>query len=394
MSKEVICLFCNEPVTDYVLETEDKKHVVCAPCLLGGTLDIYGNLKSDGIPDIDIFNYIQGNMGTAIIRTIEKVKRKEDFELKLTPKEIFAELDKYVVDQEHAKKVLAVAAYNHYKRLGYEDDTLQGSNVLLLGPTGTGKTFLIQILSKILDVPMILVDATSFTERGYVGESVDDIVKRLYEAAGKNAKAAQKGIIYIDELDKIAGLDKTANSQKDLGLGLQYNLLKLLEGAEFTVQDGARQITIDTTDVLFIAGGAFNSINENEKVSHDDIKEFGLIPELLGRLPIITQTKKLSNDALVKILKDSEGSLVKHYKVLYSIDGVDLNFTDEAFGAIANMANEKQIGARGLKTVVEEIMLDLTYEAPSIPDLATVNVDFDGKQITRNFIKQKTIEIT
>jgi len=394
MSKEVICLFCNEPVTDYVLETEDKEHVVCAPCLLGGTLDIYGNLKSDGIPDIDIFNYIQGNMGTAIIRTIEKVKRKEDFELKLTPKEIFAELDKYVVDQEHAKKVLAVAAYNHYKRLGYEDDTLQGSNVLLLGPTGTGKTFLIQILSKILDVPMILVDATSFTERGYVGESVDDIVKRLYEAAGKNAKAAQKGIIYIDELDKIAGLDKTANSQKDLGLGLQYNLLKLLEGAEFTVQDGARQITIDTTDVLFIAGGAFNSINENEKVSHDDIKEFGLIPELLGRLPIITQTKKLSNDALVKILKDSEGSLVKHYKVLYSIDGVDLNFTDEAFGAIANMANEKQIGARGLKTVVEEIMLDLTYEAPSIPDLATVNVDFDGKQITRNFIKQKTIEIT
>jgi len=333
-------------------------------------------------------------MGTAIIRTIEKVKRKEDFELKLTPKEIFAELDKYVVDQEHAKKVLAVAAYNHYKRLGYEDDTLQGSNVLLLGPTGTGKTFLIQILSKILDVPMILVDATSFTERGYVGESVDDIVKRLYEAAGKNAKAAQKGIIYIDELDKIAGLDKTANSQKDLGLGLQYNLLKLLEGAEFTVQDGARQITIDTTDVLFIAGGAFNSINENEKVSHDDIKEFGLIPELLGRLPIITQTKKLSNDALVKILRDSEGSLVKHYKVLYSIDGVDLNFTDEAFGAIANMANEKQIGARGLKTVVEEIMLDLTYEAPSIPDLATVNVDFDGKQITRNFIKQKTIEIT
>lgn len=392
MKSTVECLFCGEVVSDYVLETEDKKHVVCGPCLLGGTLDIYGNLKKDGVVDIDIFNYIQGNMGIATEKITTQTERKEKFVLNLTPKEIYAKLNEYVIDQDHAKKVLAVAAYNHYKRIGYDDDTMQGSNVLILGPTGTGKTFLIQTLSKILDVPMVLVDATSFTERGYVGESVDDIVTRLYEAAGKNVKAAQKGIIYIDELDKIAGLDKTANSQKDLGLGLQYNLLKLLEGAEFSIQSGQRTVKIDTTNVLFIAGGAFNSINEIDKITHDDVKEFGLIPELLGRLPVITQTKKLSEEALVKILKQGKGSLVRHYKTLYAIDGVELDFSDGALGAIAKMANEKELGARGLKTVVEEIMLDLTYEAPSIPDLTTVNVDFDGKKITRNFITEKTVE--
>lgn len=348
-----------------------------------------------------------------IIEDEEKEKQSDSKESRdfLTPKQIKEILDSYVIEQDKAKKVLSVAVYNHYKRLSSinnkknEDVDIQKSNVLIIGPTGCGKTLLAQTLAKFLDVPFAIADATALTEAGYVGEDVENIILSLVQNADYDIERAQKGIIYIDEIDKISQRGDNPSITRDVsGEGVQQALLKIIEGTIASVPPkGGRKhpqqdyVKIDTSNILFICGGTFTGLEKVierriskkamgfganvmsrkdknigellDQLKPEDLIKFGLIPEFLGRLPIITTIGELNESSLVKILTEPKNALVKQYQELFSISNVDLQYTDEALEAIASEAVSRKSGARGLRAIMEETMLDIMYEIPSMENV-------------------------
>ena len=357
----------------------------------------------------------------------DKGEERFDYTL-LKPKEIKAKLDEYIIGQENAKKVLSVAVYNHFKRINMIDNDeieMQKSNILLIGPTGSGKTLLAQTLAKILNVPLAIADATTVTEAGYVGDDVENVLLKLIKAADYDIELAQRGIIYIDEIDKIARKSENTSITRDVsGEGVQQALLKIIEGTVSSVppQGGRKHpnqemIEIDTTNILFIVGGAFAGLENKiksrlnkkqigfglsndktqldemsifEHVLPEDIRKFGISPELIGRLPVITALSELNKEALKSILTVPKNAIVKQYKKYFELEGVDLIFEDEAIDEIADLALKRKIGARGLRSIIENTMMDLMYEIPSQENVKVVVVTKELiKEKNENFIKSE-----
>ncbi len=329
----------------------------------------------------------------------------------IPPHEIKAKLDEYVVGQDYAKKVMSVAVYNHYKRVANDPEDeieIEKSNMLMIGPTGSGKTYLVKTLARLLDVPLAITDATSLTEAGYIGDDIESVVSKLLSAADNDVEKAECGIIFIDEIDKLAK-KKNANQRDVSGESVQQGMLKLLEGAEVEVPVGASSknamvpmTTIDTKNILFICGGAFpdldNIVKERlnktssmgftgelkdkydkdkdilMKTTTEDLKKFGMIPEFIGRLPILFSTQSLDEDMLVRILKEPKNAILKQYQKLLALDEVKLTFTDGALHAIARKAMKRELGARALRAIIEEFMLDIMYEIPKDENIGAVEI--------------------
>ena len=370
------------------------------------------------------FNDLSQMPPKAEIPKKQKLKKSKEPQPQLTMKDIPAphvikeKLDAYVIGQEKAKKVMAVAVYNHYKRafLGKEgsdsdDIVIEKSNILMIGPTGSGKTYLVKTLAKLLDVPLAIADATSLTEAGYIGDDIESVVSKLLAAAGNDVERAQKGIIFIDEIDKIAKKKET-RSRDVSGESVQQGMLKLLEGSDVEVPVGATsknamvpQVTVSTKNILFICGGAFPELDEIikerlnqqssigfaadlkdkydedqnllQQVTLEDLRNFGMIPEFLGRLPIIFSLENLTKDMLVKIMKEPRNAILKQYEKLLELDEVKLEFADDALEAIAQKAMEKKTGARALRSILEDYMLDIMYEIPKDNNIGTVIITGD-----------------
>ena len=374
------------------------------------------NMGFGNMPNISMINLsdLQGMLPKS--QQIKKKKPKEkkekpalDIRAIPAPHKIKASLDEYIVGQDYAKKVMSVAVYNHYKRVASDandDIEIEKSNILMIGPTGSGKTYMVRTLAKLLDVPLAITDATSLTEAGYIGDDIESVVSKLLAAADNDIEKAERGIIFIDEIDKIA--KKRNTNQRDVsGESVQQGMLKLLEGADVEVPVGASSknamvpmVTVNTRNILFICGGAFPDLDsiikerlnqessmgfkaalkdqydedENilQKVTVEDIRTFGMIPEFIGRLPILFSLEALTEDMLVRILKEPRNAILKQYQKLLEMDEVKLEFEDEALHAIAKKAKEKKVGARALRAIIEEFMLDIMYEIPKDDNIGKV----------------------
>ena len=421
---EKVCFLCHRPesVAGKMIELPNNM-CVCRDCMqksfdamTSGQID-YSQLMNNLPPGVQFMNL--SDLEQAIPKQ-QKVKKKKEGEERVplvdlkdlpAPHKIKARLDEYVVGQEHAKKAMSVAVYNHYKRVAtdtMDDIEIEKSNMLMIGPTGSGKTYLVKTLARLLDVPLAITDATSLTEAGYIGDDIESVVSKLLAAADNDVEKAEQGIIFIDEIDKIA--KKRNSNQRDVsGESVQQGMLKLLEGSDVEVPVGANSknamvplTTVNTRNILFICGGAFPDlegiIKERltkqssigfgadlkdkydhdktilEKVTVEDLRNFGMIPEFLGRLPIIFTLQGMNEDMLVKILKEPKNAILKQYQKLLALDEVKLEFEEDALTAIAKKAMEKDTGARALRAIIEEFMLDIMYEIPKDDNIGQVTI--------------------
>lgn len=376
--------------------------------------------KFGGFPNLRFVNLadLQGEGGIPNKQKLKKKKKDAAPAINIkdipAPHKIKASLDEYVVGQEHAKKVISVAVYNHYKRVAtntMDNIEIEKSNMLMIGPTGSGKTYLVKTLAKLLDVPLAIADATSLTEAGYIGDDIESVISKLLAAADNDIEKAERGIVFIDEIDKIAK-KKNTTSRDVSGESVQQGLLKLLEGAEVEVPVGANSknamvplATVNTRNILFICGGAFpdlegiikerltktaaigfnselkdkydNDKNILSKVTVEDIRKFGMIPEFIGRLPVIYTLQGLTKEMLIKILSEPKNAILKQYQKLLELDEVKLEFTQDALEAIADKAMERDTGARALRSIIEEFMLDIMYEIPKDDNIGGVTINGD-----------------
>ena len=427
---EDICYICRRPehIAGKMIRIPNNI-CICQDCMqktfdsmnqTGFSMDDMLNMNMGKMPNISMINLsdLQGMQG--FIPNNQKIKKKKPKENKEpvldikkipAPHKIKASLDEYVVGQEHAKKVMSVAVYNHYKRIASDEKDgieIEKSNMLMIGPTGSGKTYLVKTLAKLLDVPLAITDATSLTEAGYIGDDIESVVSKLLAAADNDVERAEHGIIFIDEIDKIA--KKRNTNQRDVsGESVQQGMLKLLEGAEVEVPVGASSknamvpmTMVNTKNILFICGGAFPDLEQIikerlmknssigfgadlkdkydhdkkilEKVTTEDLRNFGMIPEFLGRLPIVFTLQGLDEEMMVQILKEPKNAILKQYQKLLALDEVNLKFDDGALHAIARKAMKKDTGARALRAIIEEFMLDIMYEIPKDDSIGEVTI--------------------